>query len=158
MKGDVNYENVFFHYSDDDTPVLENVSFHIPAGKSIALVGPSGSGKTTICSLLPRFYDVTGGKITVDGKDVRKLTLESLRNQIGLVQQDVYLFCGSIRENIAYGKPDATMEEIEDAAKKANIHDFIMELPDGYETFVGERGTRLSRWTEAENFYCQSFP
>lgn len=144
VKGDVNYENVFFHYSDDDTPVLENVSFHIPAGKSIALVGPSGSGKTTICSLLPRFYDVTGGKITVDGKDVRKLTLESLRNQIGLVQQDVYLFCGSIRENIAYGKPDATMEEIEDAAKKANIHDFIMELPDGYETFVGERGTRLS--------------
>ena len=130
VKGDVNYENVFFHYSDDDTPVLENVSFHIPAGKSIALVGPSGSGKTTICSLLPRFYDVTGGKITVDGKDVRKLTLESLRNQIGLVQQDVYLFCGSIRENIAYGKPDATMEEIEDAAKKANIHDFIMELPD----------------------------
>ena len=144
VKGDVNYENVSFHYSDDDTPVLENVSFHIPAGKSIALVGPSGSGKTTICSLLPRFYDVTGGKITVDGKDVRKLTLESLRNQIGLVQQDVYLFCGSIRENIAYGKPDATMEEIEDAAKKANIHDFIMELPDGYETFVGERGTRLS--------------
>ena len=144
VKGDVNYENVFFHYSDDDAPVLENVSFHIPAGKSIALVGPSGSGKTTICSLLPRFYDVTGGKITVDGKDVRKLTLESLRNQIGLVQQDVYLFCGSIRENIAYGKPDATMEEIEDAAKKANIHDFIMELPDGYETFVGERGTRLS--------------
>ena len=143
VKGDVNYENVSFHYSDDDTPVLENVSFHIPAGKSIALVGPSGSGKTTICSLLPRFYDVTGGKITVDGKDVRKLTLESLRNQIGLVQQDVYLFCGSIRENIAYGKPDATMEEIEDAAKKANIHDFIMELPDGYETFVGERGTRL---------------
>ena len=144
VKGDVNYENVFFHYSDDDTPVLENVSFHIPAGKSIALVGPSGSGKTTICSLLPRFYDVTGGKVTIDGKDVRKLTLESLRNQIGLVQQDVYLFCGSIRENIAYGKPDATMEEIEDAAKKANIHDFIMELPDGYETFVGERGTRLS--------------
>ena len=144
VKGDVNYENVSFHYSDDDTPVLENVSFHIPAGKSIALVGPSGSGKTTICSLLPRFYDVTGGKVTIDGKDVRKLTLESLRNQIGLVQQDVYLFCGSIRENIAYGKPDATMEEIEDAAKKANIHDFIMELPDGYETFVGERGTRLS--------------
>ena len=144
VKGDVNYENVFFHYSDDDTPVLENVSFHIPAGKSIALVGPSGSGKTTICSLLPRFYDVTGGKVTIDGKDVKKLNLESLRNQIGLVQQDVYLFCGSIRENIAYGKPDATMEEIEDAAKKANIHDFIMELPDGYETFVGERGTRLS--------------
>ena len=158
VKGDVNYENVFFHYSDDDTPVLENVSFHIPAGKSIALVGPSGSGKTTICSLLPRFYDVTGGKITVDGKDVRKLTLESLRNQIGLVQQDVYLFCGSIRENIAYGKPDATMEEIEDAAKKANIHDFIMELPDGYETFCRRKRNPAFRWTEAENFYCQSFP
>ena len=144
VRGDVNYENVSFHYSDDDTPVLENVSFHIPAGKSIALVGPSGSGKTTICSLLPRFYDVTGGKVTIDGKDVRKLTLESLRNQIGLVQQDVYLFCGTIRENIAYGKPDATMEEIIEAARKANIHDFIMELPDGYDTFVGERGTRLS--------------
>ena len=144
VKGTVEYKDVSFHYSDDDTLVLSDVSFRIDAGKSIALVGPSGSGKTTICSLLPRFYDVTGGKITVDGKDVRKLTLESLRNQIGLVQQDVYLFCGSIRENIAYGKPDATMEEIEDAAKKANIHDFIMELPDGYETFVGERGTRLS--------------
>ena len=144
VRGDVNYENVSFHYSDDDTPVLENVSFHIPAGKSIALVGPSGSGKTTICSLLPRFYDVTGGKVTIDGKDVRKLTLESLRNQIGLVQQDVYLFCGTIRENIAYGKPDATMEEIIEAARKANIHDFIMELPDGYDTFVGERGTKLS--------------
>ena len=144
VRGDVNYENVSFHYSDDDTPVLENVSFHIPAGKSIALVGPSGSGKTTICSLLPRFYDVTGGKVTIDGKDVRKLTLESLRNQIGLVQQDVYLFCGTIRENIAYGKPDATMKEIIEAARKANIHDFIMELPDGYDTFVGERGTRLS--------------
>ena len=108
------------------------------------MVGPSGSGKTTICSLLPRFYDVSGGRITIDGKDVRKLTLQSLRNQIGLVQQDVYLFCGSIRENIAYGRPDASMEEIIEAAKKANIHEFIMELPDEYETFVGERGTRLS--------------
>lgn len=144
VKGNVCYENVSFHYSDDDTPVLEHVSFEIPAGKSIALVGPSGSGKTTICSLLPRFYDVTGGRVTIDGIDVRKLTLESLRNQIGLVQQDVYLFCGSIKDNIAYGRPDATMEEIVDAARKANIHDFIMELPDGYDTFVGERGTRLS--------------
>ncbi len=144
VKGNVCYENVSFHYSDDDTPVLEHVSFEIPAGKSIALVGPSGSGKTTICSLLPRFYDVTGGRVTIDGIDVRKLTLESLRNQIGLVQQDVYLFCGSIKDNIAYGRPDATMEEIVDAARKANIHDFIMELPEGYDTFVGERGTRLS--------------
>lgn len=144
VNGHVFYENVSFHYSDDDTPVLSNVTFDIPAGKSVALVGPSGSGKTTICSLLPRFYDVTGGRVTIDGKDVRDLTLESLRNQIGLVQQDVYLFCGSIKENIAYGKPGASMEEIEDAARKANIHDFIMELPDGYDTFVGERGTRLS--------------
>lgn len=144
VNGHVSYENVSFHYSDDDTLVLSNVTFDIPAGKSVALVGPSGSGKTTICSLLPRFYDVTGGRVTIDGQDVREVTLESLRNQIGLVQQDVYLFCGSIKENIAYGKPGASMEEIEDAARKANIHDFIMELPDGYDTFVGERGTRLS--------------
>lgn len=144
VKGNVCYENVSFHYSDDDTPVLSHVSFEITAGKSIALVGPSGSGKTTICSLLPRFYDVTDGRVTIDGNDVRKLTLESLRSQIGLVSQDVYLFGGSIKDNIAYGKPDATMDEIVDAAKKANIHDFIMELPDKYDTFVGERGTRLS--------------
>lgn len=144
VKGNVCYEDVSFHYSDDDTPVLSHVSFEIPAGKSIALVGPSGSGKTTICSLLPRFYDVTEGRVTIDGNDVRKLTLESLRSQIGLVSQDVYLFGGSIKDNIAYGKPDATMDEIVDAAKKANIHDFIMELPDNYDTFVGERGTRLS--------------
>ena len=144
VKGRVCYENVSFHYSDDEAPVLSHVSFEIPAGKSIALVGPSGSGKTTICSLLPRFYDVTGGRITIDGKDVRTLSLKSLRNQIGMVQQDVYLFSGTIRENIAYGKPGASMEEIITAAKQANIHDFIEELPDGYDTFVGERGTRLS--------------
>lgn len=144
VKGNVCYEDVSFHYSDDDTPVLSHVSFEIPAGKSIALVGPSGSGKTTICSLLSRFYDVTEGRVTIDGNDVRKLTLESLRSQIGLVSQDVYLFGGSIKDNIAYGKPDATMDEIVDAAQKANIHDFIMELPDKYDTFVGERGTRLS--------------
>lgn len=103
VKGNVCYEDVSFHYSDDDTPVLSHVSFEIPAGKSIALVGPSGSGKTTICSLLPRFYDVTEGRVTIDGNDVRKLTLESLRSQIGLVSQDVYLFGGSIKDNIAYG-------------------------------------------------------
>lgn len=144
VKGTVEYDNVSFHYSDDDTLVLSDVSFRIEAGKSVALVGPSGSGKSTICSLLPRFYDVTGGSVRIDGQDIRALTLESLRNQIGLVQQDVYLFCGTIRENIAYGKPGATMEEIKDAARKANIHDFIMSLPDGYDSFVGERGTRLS--------------
>lgn len=144
VNGDVSFENVSFHYSDDDALVLSNLSFKIPAGRSIALVGPSGSGKTTICSLLPRFYDVTDGRIAIDGHDVRGLTLKSLRSQIGIVQQDVYLFCGTIRENISYGKPDATADEIIEAAKKANIHDFIEELPDGYDTFIGERGTRLS--------------
>ena len=144
VKGTVEYKDVSFHYSDDDILVLSDVSFRIDAGKSIALVGPSGSGKTTICSLLPRFYDVTGGSIRIDGKDIRSLSLESLRNNIGLVQQDVYLFCGSIKDNISYGKPGASIEEIIDAAKKANIHDFIMSLPDGYDSYVGERGTRLS--------------
>lgn len=144
VKGHVRYDHVSFHYSDDETPVLSDISIDIPAGKSIALVGPSGSGKTTICSLLPRFYDVTGGSITVDGKDIRGLTLKSLRNQIGMVQQDVYLFDGTIKANIAYGKPGASDEEIINAAKCASIHDFIMELPDGYDTYVGERGTRLS--------------
>lgn len=144
VKGTVEYKDVSFHYNDDDTLVLSDVSFRIDAGKSIALVGPSGSGKTTICSLLPRFYDVTGGSIRIDGKDIRSLSLESLRNNIGLVQQDVYLFCGSIKDNISYGKPGASIEEIIDAAKKANIHDFIMSLPDGYDSYVGERGTRLS--------------
>ena len=144
VKGRVCYEDVSFHYSDDETTVLSHVSIEIPAGKSVALVGPSGGGKTTICSLLPRFYDVTDGRVTIDGQDIRSLTLKSLRSQIGVVQQDVYLFSGSIRDNIAYGKPDATEEEIIEAAKCANIHDFIMELPDQYDTFVGERGARLS--------------
>ena len=144
VKGHVRYDHVSFHYNDDETPVLSDISIDIPAGKSIALVGPSGSGKTTICSLLPRFYDVTGGSITVDGKDIRGLTLKSLRSQIGMVQQDVYLFDGTIKANIAYGKPGASDEEIIKAAKCASIHDFIMELPDKYDTYVGERGTRLS--------------
>ena len=143
VKGNVNYDHVTFRYNDDE-PVLSDVSFSIPAGRSIALVGPSGGGKTTICSLLPRFYELTGGKITIDGKDIKDFTLQSLRKNIGIVQQDVYLFCGTVRENIAYGKPDASDEEIIEAAKNANIHDFIMSLPDGYDTFVGERGTRLS--------------
>ena len=144
VKGHVRYDHVSIHYNDDETPVLSDISIDIPAGKSIALVGPSGSGKTTICSLLPRFYDVTGGSITVDGKDIRGLTLKSLRSQIGMVQQDVYLFDGTIKDNIAYGKPGASDEEIIKAAKCASIHDFIMELPDKYDTYVGERGTRLS--------------
>ena len=144
IKGTVTYEDVSFHYPDDDAPVLEHVTFEIQAGRSVALVGPSGSGKTTICNLLPRFYDVTGGRVLIDGKDVRDLTLSSLRGQIGIVQQDVYLFCGTIRENIAYGKPGASEEEIVEAARRANIHDFIVSLPEGYDTYVGERGTRLS--------------
>ena len=144
VKGHVRYDHVSFHYNDDETPVLSDISIDIPAGKSIALVGPSGSGKTTICSLLPRFYDVTGGSITVDGKDIRGLTLKSLRSQIGMVQQDVYLFDGTIKDNIAYGKPGASDEEIIKAAKCASIHDFIMELPDKYDPYVGEGGTRLS--------------
>lgn len=143
VKGNISYQDVSFHYTTEE-PVLSHVSFDIPAGKAIALVGPSGGGKTTICSLLPRFYDVTDGSITIDGKDVRNVTLKSLRSCIGLVQQEVYLFGGTIRENIAYGKQNATDAEIIEAAKKANIHDFIMELPDGYDTFVGERGARLS--------------
>lgn len=143
VSGEVEFDHVSFRYTDEEA-VLSDISFKIEAGRSVALVGPSGGGKTTICSLIPRFYDVTGGRVLVDQKDVRDLTMKSLRSKIGIVQQDVYLFCGTIRENIAYGKPDASMDEIIEAAKKANIHEFIMELPEGYDTFVGERGTRLS--------------
>ena len=124
--------------------ILKHIDLDVEAGEYLAIMGPSGSGKTTICSLLPRFYDVTAGRITIDDQDIRHLTLKSLRSQIGMVQQDVYLFSGTIRDNIAYGKPDASDEEIIAAAKRANIHDFIMELPQQYETFVGERGARLS--------------
>ena len=144
VKGHVSYEHVSFHYSDDNTPVLSDISIDIPAGKSVALVGPSGGGKTTICSLLPRFYDVTEGRITVDGKDIRSLTLKSLRNNIGTVQQDVYLFAGTILENIRYGKPEATDEEVVNAAMAANAHEFIMSLPEGYHTDIGQRGVKLS--------------
>ena len=143
VKGVIDYKDVCFSYNAEES-VLDHINIHIDAGRSIALVGPSGGGKTTICSLLPRFYDVDNGSITIDGKDIRSLTLESLRQNIGIVQQDVYLFAGSIGENIAYGKPGATMEEIIDAAKKANIHEFILSLPQGYDTYVGERGARLS--------------
>ena len=142
VQGVIDYKDVSFGY--DDEKVLDHLNIHIDSGKSIALVGPSGGGKTTICSLLLHFYDVTGGSIEIDGQDIRKLTLKSLRQSIGIVQQDVYLFTGSIKENISYGKPGASDEEIIEAAKKANIHDFIMSLPDGYDTYVGERGTRLS--------------
>ena len=145
VNGHVSYENVSFHYSDDDTPVLSNVTFDIPAGKSVALVGPSGSGKTTICSLLPRFYDVTGGRVTIDGKDVRDLTLESLRNQIGLVQQDVYLFAGTIMDNIRYGNPNATDEEVIEAAKAAHVHRFVQTLPNGYDMELNEEASNVSQ-------------
>lgn len=143
VQGEIEYKNVTFNYNNE-IDVLRDVSIQIKAGKNIALVGPSGGGKTTLCSLLPRFYDVTAGSITIDGKDIRDLTLESLRNAIGIVQQDVYLFSGSIKENIAYGKADASDEEIMEAARNANIHDFVMSLDQGYDTFVGERGVRLS--------------
>lgn len=143
VHGEIDYQNVSFRY-DDSGNVLNHVDIHIRAGETVALVGPSGGGKTTLCSLLPRFYDVTGGSVSIDGKDVRSLTLKSLRSAIGIVQQDVYMFGGTIRDNIAYGKPNASMEEIIQAAKNANIHEFITSLPDGYDTDVGERGTRLS--------------
>lgn len=143
VRGEISFNNVSFRYNNDYN-VLDNVSIKIDAGQNIALVGPSGGGKTTLCSLLPRFYDVTAGSITIDGQDIRNVTLNSLRNAIGIVQQDVYLFSGTIKENIAYGKAEATDEEIIEAAKKANIHDFIESLEKGYDTYVGERGVRLS--------------
>ena len=142
-EGDIVFDGVSFKYSDKEE-VLKDVSFTIKSGKSVALAGPSGGGKTTICSLLPRFYDVKEGSIRISGQNIRKIKLESLRKAIGIVQQDVYLFGGTIRENIAYGKEGATDEEIIEAAKKANIHDFIMSLPEGYDTYTGERGVRLS--------------
>lgn len=143
VQGQIEYQNVSFRYNQN-TEVLDGVNISIAAGETVALVGPSGGGKTTICSLLPRFYDVTGGAVLIDNKDVRDVTLKSLRSAIGIVQQDVYMFAGTVRDNIAYGKPDATDEEIIEAAKNANIHDFIMTLDNGYDSYVGERGTRLS--------------
>lgn len=143
LRGDIEFDDVSFSY-DEDSVVLDKVNLKIPHGRTIALVGPSGAGKTTFCSLIPRFYEVTDGRILVDGHDVRDYTLESLRNNIGIVQQDVYMFNSNIRDNIAYGKPDASDEEIVEAARKANIHDFIVSLPEGYDTLVGERGVRFS--------------
>ena len=143
VKGDIEYRDVSFRYNNDQS-VLQGINIKIDAGKTVALVGPSGGGKTTICSLLPRFYEVSSGAILIDGQDVRDVTLASLRRSIGVVQQDVYMFGGTIRDNIAYGKPTATDAEIIAAAQQANIHDFIISLPDGYASYVGERGTRLS--------------
>ena len=144
VRGEIEFDNVTFSYPGNDTEVLKNISIRIKQGENIALVGASGTGKTTICNLIPRFYDVTNGKITVDGKDIRKIRMHSLRKNIGIVQQDVYMFSGTVRENIEYGKPGACFEEIEEAAKKAGAHEFIMALPDGYDTYIGERGVKLS--------------
>ena len=144
VKGDVSFQNVTFSYNEEKGKVLENINLDIKAGENIAIVGPSGSGKTTLCNLIPRFYDLEGGKILIDGKDIKDITLSSLRSQIGVVQQDVYMFSGTIRENIAYGKPGATEEEIITAARLAGADEFISLLPDGYDTYVGERGVMLS--------------
>ncbi|MCR4778228.1 MAG: ABC transporter ATP-binding protein/permease [Lachnospiraceae bacterium] len=144
VRGDIEFKDVSFSYRENQDKVLNSVSLKVPAGAYIALVGSSGAGKTTLCSLIPRFYDVTGGSVLIDGKDVRDITQRSLRNHIGMVQQDIYLFAGTIFDNIAYGKPGATREEVIEAAKNANAHDFIMSFPDGYDTDIGQRGIKLS--------------
>lgn len=144
VKGEITFDKVSFRYNENNDNVLTNVSLNVPAGSYIALVGTSGAGKTTLCSLVPRFYEVSSGKIMIDGTDIRDFTLKSLRDHIGIVQQDVYLFAGTIFENIAYGKPGATREEVIEAAKNANAHEFIMSFPDGYDTDIGQRGIKLS--------------
>ena len=144
VRGDIVFDDVSFKYKDTAHRVLRHINLDVKAGSYVALVGSSGGGKTTLCSLIPRFYDVTKGSIRIDGKDIRDVTLKSLRENIGIVQQDVYLFSGNVYENIRYGKPDATFEEIVEAAKLANAHDFIMNLPNGYETDIGQRGVKLS--------------
>ena len=144
VQGHITFEDVSFRYNENTDKVLNHVDLDVPAGTYTALVGASGAGKTTLCSLIPRFYDVTGGRVLIDGRDVRSVTLKSLRSQIGMVQQDVYLFAGTIYENIAYGKPGATREEVIEAAKNANAHEFICQFPDGYETDIGQRGIKLS--------------
>jgi ATP-binding cassette subfamily B protein len=143
LRGDITYDNVSFGYSAD-RPVLAAIDLKIRAGETVAFVGPSGAGKTTICSLLPRFYEVDAGRITIDGIDIRAMTLHSLRSQIGIVQQDVFLFAGSIRDNIAYGRLDATDDDIRDAASRARLDETIAGLPAGMETIIGERGVKLS--------------
>ena len=143
VRGEITFDNVSFQY-DEGKEVLSNISMTFPQGEMVAIVGPSGGGKTTLCHLIPRFYEITQGSICIDGQDIRKVTRRSLRSKIGIVQQDVFLFTGTIFDNIAYGKLGASREEVYEAAKKANIHDYIMSLPEGYDTFVGERGVKLS--------------
>lgn len=144
MQGDIEFKNVSFHYEDNEEKVLNHINLKVRAGEYMALVGPSGVGKTTLCSLIPRFYDVSEGELLIDGVDVRDMKLNDLRNNVGIVQQDVYLFAGTIMENIRYGKPEATDEEVVLAAKNANAHEFIMSFPDGYDTDIGQRGVKLS--------------
>ena len=144
LEGDIAFENVSFHYESNKEQVLKNINLQVAAGEYVALVGASGVGKTTLCSLIPRFYEVTEGAIKIDGMDIRKMKQADLRSQIGIVQQDVYLFAGNILDNIRYGKPDATDEEVILAAKRANAHDFIMSFPDGYQSDIGQRGVKLS--------------
>ena len=144
VKGDISFEDVSFHYEENTETVLRHINLKVAAGDYVALVGSSGAGKSTLCNLIPRFYDVTEGAVKIDGMNVRKIALKSLRSQIGIVQQDVYLFVGTVLDNIRYGKPDAAREEIIEAAKNANAHEFIMSLPDGYDTDIGQRGVKLS--------------
>lgn len=144
VKGDISFSHVSFQYEENTEHVLNDINLYVPAGSYMALVGSSGAGKSTLCSLIPRFYDVTEGTIKIDGKDIRDLKLKSLRDHIGIVQQDVYLFVGTVYDNIRYGRPDATREEVIEAAKNANAHEFIMSLPNGYETDIGQRGIKLS--------------
>lgn len=143
-KGEIEFRGVTFGYPGTDKKVLENLNLHIPVGGNVAIVGPSGAGKTTVCNLIPRFYEVNEGDILLDGVSIKKYTTHSLRSHIGVVQQDVYLFSGSVYDNISYGKQDAKREEVEEAAKKAGAHEFISQLPDGYDTYIGERGVKLS--------------
>ena len=144
VKGDIEFKDVSFQYEENTEKVLNHINLKVEAGAYMALVGSSGAGKSTLCSLIPRFYDVTDGSVLIDGKDIRDLKLKSLRDHIGIVQQDVYLFVGTVYDNIRYGKPDATREEVIEAAKNANAHEFIMSLPNGYETDIGQRGIKLS--------------